>query len=324
LTPHTLEVLRLLGDGEVHSGEMLGQILGISRASVSNALTDADTLGLVLQKVRGRGYRLVTPVEWLVRERVNAHLGGEGPCFDIQIVDQTGSTNTDLFNHAMHGARSGSVLATELQTQGRGRRGRPWYSSLGGGLTFSMLWRFDQGAGFLSGLSLVVGIAVARVLRNHGATDVMLKWPNDVLWRHLKLAGVLIELAGDVMGPTAAIIGIGINLRLAPSVRERIDQPAADLEKIGISTERNALFAEILVELQAVLSRFSTDGFASFSEEWNQLHAYQDKMVRMRMPDNSEVEGRVQSIGDDGALLLHTRTGLRKFYGGELSLRGTA
>jgi BirA family biotin operon repressor/biotin-[acetyl-CoA-carboxylase] ligase len=324
LTPHTLEVLRLLDDGEIHSGEALGRILGISRASVSNALTDAEALGLVLDKIHGRGYRLSTSVQWLVRERVNGHLGAHAPRFDIQIVDQTGSTNTDLFHHAMSGARSGSVLATELQTQGRGRRGRPWYSSLGGGLTFSMLWRFDQGAGFLSGLSLVVGIAIARVLRNQGATDVMLKWPNDVLWRYLKLAGVLIELAGDVMGPTTAIIGIGMNLRLAPSVRERIDQPAADLEKIGIHAERNALLAEILTELECVLRRFSTDGFASFSEEWNRLHAYQDKMVRMRMPDQSEIEGRVQSIGDDGALLLHTRTGVRKFYGGELSLRGMA
>ena len=324
MTSHTLNVLRLLGDGEIHSGETLGQSLGISRASVSKALTDVETFGLALEKVRGQGYRLITPVQWLIRERINSHLGRQASRFDIQIVDQTGSTNTDLFNNAMRGARSGSVLATELQTQGRGRQGRPWHSSLGGGLTFSILWRFDQGAGFLSGLSLVVGIALARVLRSHGATDVMLKWPNDVLWRHLKLAGVLTELAGDVMGPTAAIIGIGMNLRLAPSVRERIDQPAADLAKTGVSAERNALFAEILIELESVLRRFSMDGFTSFSEEWNQLHAYQDKMVRMRMPDNSEIEGRVQSIGDDGALLLHTRTGLRKFYGGELSLRGGA
>jgi len=316
--------LRLLGDGEIHSGETLGSALGITRASVSNALANTEALGLSVRKVRGRGYRLTTPVQWLVRERIKGHLGNQARHFDIQILDQTGSTNTDLFNGAMHGARSGSVLATELQTHGRGRRGRAWYSSLGGGLTFSMLWRFDQGAGFLNGLSLVVGIALARVLRAHGATDVMLKWPNDVLWRHLKIAGVLIELAGDVMGPTAAIIGIGMNLRLAPSVRECIDQPAADLAKVGVHAERNALFAEILLALETVLRRFSTEGFASFSEEWNALHAYQDKMVRMRMPDKSEIEGRVQNIGDDGALLLHTRAGLRKFYGGEMSLRGIA
>ena len=324
MTAHTLEVLRLLEDGEFHSGETLGRTLGITRGSVSNALADVDTLGLAVDKVHGRGYRLVTPVQWLSRDRIVRHLGRQAARFDIDVLDQTGSTNTDMLDRATHGARSGSVLAAESQTQGRGRRGRDWHSSPGGALTFSILWRFDQGAGFLSGLSLVVGIALARVLRKHGAADVMLKWPNDLLWRHLKLAGILIELAGDIMGPTVAAIGIGINLRLPESVKARIDQPAVDLAKIGVEEDRNRLFAEILGEFDSVLTKFSAEGFAPFREEWDRLHAYQDKMVRVRMPDQSEIEGRVQGVADDGALLLHTRAGPRKFYGGEMSLRGTA
>ena len=324
MTPHTFEVLRLLEDGEFHSGEALGRTLGITRGSVSNALADVEALGLTVFKVHGRGYRLITPVQWLARERIIAHLGKQSTRYDIEIVDQTGSTNTDLFDRAMRGARSGSVLAAESQTQGRGRRGRDWHSSPGGALTFSLLWRFEQGAGFLSGLSLVVGIALARVLRKHGASDVMLKWPNDLLWRHLKLAGILIELAGDVMGPTVAIIGIGINLRLPDSVKARIDQPVVDLARIGVDADRNALFADILSMLDSVLRQFAEEGFAPFRQEWDSLHAYQDKMVRVRMPDKSEIEGRVQSVGEDGALLLHTRSGMRKFYGGELTLRGAA
>ncbi len=324
MTAHTLEVLRLLEDGEFHSGETLGRTLGITRGSVSNALADVDTLGLTVDKVHGRGYRLVTPVQWLSRDRIVRHLGRQAARFDIDVLDQTASTNTDMLDRATHGARSGSVLAAESQTQGRGRRGRHWHSSPGGALTFSILWRFDQGAGFLSGLSLVVGIALARVLRKHGAADVMLKWPNDLLWRHLKLAGILIELAGDIMGPTVAVIGIGINLRLPESVKVRIDQPAVDLAKIGVEKDRNRLFAEILGELDSVLRKFAAEGFAPFREEWDRLHAYQDKMVRVRMPDQSEIEGRVQGVADDGALLLHTRAGPRKFYGGEMSLRGTA
>jgi BirA family biotin operon repressor/biotin-[acetyl-CoA-carboxylase] ligase len=324
LTPHTLEVLRLLEDGEFHSGEALGQVLGITRGSVSNALADAEALGLTVYKVHGRGYRLMTPVQWLARDRVVGHLGKRAERFDLEVVDRTGSTNTDMLDRAQRGARSGSVIAAESQTQGRGRRGRDWHSSPGGALTFSMLWRFDQGAGFLSGLSLVVGIALVRVLREKGALDVKLKWPNDLLWRHLKLAGILIELAGDVMGPTVAVIGIGMNLRLAESVRARIDQPVVDLVKIGVYADRNQLFAQILVELDAVLRQFSAQGFAPFRQEWESLHAFQDKVVRVRMPDRSEIEGRVGSVGDDGALLLHTRSGPRKFYGGELSLRGAA
>jgi BirA family biotin operon repressor/biotin-[acetyl-CoA-carboxylase] ligase len=324
LTPHTLEVLRLLEDGEFHSGETLGRTLGITRGSVSNALADVDSLELTVYKVHGRGYRLVTPVQWLMRDRIMRHLGRDATRFHIEVVDQTGSTNTDMFERALRGAPSGSVLAAEIQTRGRGRRGRDWHSSPGGALTFSVLWRFDQGAGFLTGLSLAVGIALARVLRRHGAAHVMLKWPNDLLWRHLKVAGILIELAGDVMGPTAATIGIGINLRLPESVKARIDQPVVDLETAGVTEDRNVLFAEILSELGGVLGQFSEQGFAPFREEWDRSHVYQDKMVRVRMPDQSQVEGKVRGIGEDGALLLHTRTGLRRFYGGEMSLRGAA
>ena len=322
LTPHTLEVLRLLEDGAFHSGEALARTLGMTRGTVSNALADVDALGLVVDKIHGRGYRLVTPVQWLSRDRIEQHLGASASRFQIDIADQIGSTNTEMLRRASLGAPSGSVLAAESQTQGRGRRGRDWHSSPGGALTFSMLRRFDQGAGFLSGLSLVVGIALARVIRKEGLADAMLKWPNDLLWRHLKLAGILIELAGDVMGPTVAVIGIGLNLRLPDNVKSRIDQPVVDLEKAGIETDRNRLFAALLLGLDEVIGEFSREGFAPLREEWNGLHAYHDKMVRMRMPDGSEMEGTVRGADDDGALGIQTRSGARKFYGGEISLRG--
>lgn len=321
MTPHTLEVLRHLEDGEFHSGEAIGRSLGITRGSVSNALACSDELGLEVHKVHGRGYRLASPVQWLSREAILHDLGSAAHAFSLEVVDETGSTNTDLMQAAAQGARSGAVRVAELQTRGRGRRGRDWHSGLGGGLTFSLLWRFEQGAGFLSGLSLAVGVALARVLRRHGADDVMLKWPNDLLWRHLKLAGILIELAGDVMGPTSAVIGIGMNLRLPEAVKARIDQPVVDLARIGVDVPRNRLFAEILAELDAVLRQFSAEGFAPFRDEWNAAHAYQDKMVRLKMPDRIEFEGRVEGAAEDGALVIATRTGERKFYGGELSLR---
>lgn len=321
MTPHTLEVLRLLEDGEFHSGEAIGHALGITRGSVSNALADVESLGLSVLKVHGKGYRLVTPVQWLAREAILHQLGARARHFKLEIVDETGSTNTDVMQAAAAGAPSGLVRVAEFQTSGRGRRGREWHSGLGGALTFSLLWRFAQGAGFLSGLSLAVGVALLRVLRRHGAAEAMLKWPNDLLWRHLKLAGILIELSGDVMGPTVAVIGVGLNLRIPEVVKARIDQPVVDLARIGVVVDRNALFAEILSELDAVLTVFSAEGFAPFRDEWNGAHAYQDKMVQLRMPDKVHFDGKVHGVAEDGALIITTRSGPRKFYGGELSLR---
>jgi BirA family biotin operon repressor/biotin-[acetyl-CoA-carboxylase] ligase len=321
LTPHTLAVLRHLEDGQFHSGEAIGQALGITRGSVSNALARVGELGLEVHKVHGRGYRLASPVQWLARDAIRDALGPQAGVFALEVIDETESTNTDLMQAAAQGAPSGAVRVAELQTRGRGRRGRDWHSGLGGALTFSLLWRFAQGAGFLSGLSLAVGVALARVLRRHGAGEVMLKWPNDLLWRHLKLAGILIELSGDVMGPTAAVIGVGMNLRLPESVKARIDQPVVDLVRIGLEIDRNRLFADLLAELATVLGRFSAEGFAPFRDEWNAAHAYQDKMVRLKLPDGVEFEGRVEGAAEDGALAIATKAGMRRFYGGELSLR---
>lgn len=326
VTSHTLDVLRLLEDGQFHSGEAIGRALGITRGSVSNALAGVEAFGLAVETRHGRGYRLLTPVQWLSRDRIAGHLGGQAARFDITVLDRTGSTNSDLLVAAAHGAPSGTVRVAELQTGGRGRRGRDWHSGLGGALTFSVLWRFDQGAGFLSGLSLAAGIALLRTLhrqhgRHAGVNEIRLKWPNDLLWRHLKLAGILIELGGEVMGPTVAVIGVGINLRLPEAIKSRIDQPVVDLTKIGIDADRNLLCADLLAELAVVLDRFSESGFGPLREEWNRAHAYQDKMVRLRMPDRSEIEGRIRGVAEDGALELATGSAVRKFYGGKISLR---
>ena len=321
MTRHTLEVLRLLADGEFHSGEAIGRALNVTRESISNALADVEAFGLTVYRVRGRGYRLVTPVRWLDAADIGRRLGAQAGAFAIEVVDRTGSTNDDLIARVPQGAPSGLVRIAELQTHGRGRRGRVWHTGLGGALTFSVLWRFEQGVGFLSGLALAVGVALLRALRRAGVDDAQLKWPNDLLWRHCKLGGILIELSGDVMGPSAAVIGIGINVRLPQDVIDRIDQPVADLARIGIDADRNALVADILAELGRVLAQFSREGFAPLRDEWQRAHAYQDKMVVLRMPDNTQIEGRVAGVNEDGALQLEQRGGVRKYYGGELSLR---
>ncbi|MEK7842615.1 MAG: HTH domain-containing protein, partial [Pseudomonadota bacterium] len=186
MKPLTFSILRLLNDGEFHSGVAIARNLGVSRASVSLALRGLDEVGLVVHKVHGRGYRLPDPMQWLEREVILQHLGTEAKTFRLEILDAAESTNSLLLQQAAMEMSSGSggvrVVATELQTGGRGRRGREWHSGLGDGLTFSLLWRFQQGANLLSGLSLAVGVAIARVLQSSGIRGAVLKWPNDVLF----------------------------------------------------------------------------------------------------------------------------------------------
>jgi BirA family biotin operon repressor/biotin-[acetyl-CoA-carboxylase] ligase len=215
------------------------------------------------------------------------------------------------------------VIAAEWQTAGRGRRGRIWHAAPGAALTFSLLWRFQQGAGYLSGLSLAAGLAMVRALGALGVPDAGLKWPNDVLWRGRKLAGILIELQGDMLGPTAAVIGIGLNCRLPDVLRERIDQPAVDLETAcGTVPDRNRALALLLDELARVLDVFAGAGFTSLRDEWQRRHVHQRKAVRLALPDGKFVSGTAEGVADDGALLLATARGAQRFHSGEVSLRG--
>lgn len=329
MKPLTFSVLRLLNDGEFHSGVTIARNLGVSRASVSNALRGLDEVGLVVHKIHGRGYRLPDPVQWLEREMILKHLDKETKIFRLEILDTVESTNSLLLQKAAMEMSSGSgtvhVVVTELQTGGRGRRGRKWHSGLGDGLTFSLLWRFQQGANLLSGLSLAVGVAIIRVLQSSGIRGAVLKWPNDVLFHYRKLAGILIELQGDMLGPTVAVIGIGMNLKQSDCIRAHINQGATDLFSItGEIPDRNELLAALLIELVTVLREFECQGFAPFRDEWVHYHGFENKCVTLHLPNGSSQEGVVHGVGMDGSLLLQTPAGDRSYSGGEITLRRVA
>lgn len=316
-------ILRRLGDGEFHSGEKIAGHFGITRASVWHALKPLHELGVEIFRVPGRGYRLRNPVEWLESRRIADALGDKSALFDLEILDLADSTNRVLMRKAALGAATGSCVLAEMQTAGRGRRGRSWQVGLGGGLTFSLLWRFEQGAAFVSGLSLAAGVAVARVLRAAGIRDAVLKWPNDVLCQNRKLAGILIEMQGDLTGPCAVVIGIGLNLKLEQALLEQIDQPAADMYTFTRRVpERNALMAAILAQLADVLAEFGQSGFGVLRDEWRDYHCHHGERVRLMMPNGTQVEGKVLDVAEDGALLLETGEGQKRYTSGEVSLRG--
>ena len=318
----TWQLLDILADGRFHSGEVLAQRLGVSRASVFNALAGTADSGVAVQRVRGRGYRLARPWQRLQADEIMRELGEDAGQFDIEIVPQADSSNTLLLQRSALGAASGSVVAVELQSAGRGRMGRTWHSGLGNALTFSLLWRFDCGLNALSGLSLAVGVAVVRALDEAGAQGVGLKWPNDIVCAQGKLGGVLIEAQGDMLGPSAVVIGIGLNCHLPESLARNIDQPACALDELCAETpERNRLLALLLRELATVLGQFERGGFASLRAEWERRHIHRDKAIGLHLADGSTVDGIARGVGDGGELRLETAQGMRSFNSGEVGVR---
>jgi BirA family biotin operon repressor/biotin-[acetyl-CoA-carboxylase] ligase len=314
-------LLRILADGGVYSREQIGRTLGITPAEVDGLVGDLETLGVRIL-CAGDGWRLEQCVDLYDADALPETVRRAFPALNLELLEECSSTNTELAERAKAGAGHGTVLACEHQFAGRGRRGHDWVSAVGGSVTFSLLWRFPRGAGSLAGLSLAVAVGAAEALEKLGARDVTLKWPNDLLCEGRKLGGVLIETAGDPAGPVAAVVGVGVNVRLGPAAHERIGQPATDLAACCTATpSRTAALAGLLASIALALDLFSREGFAPFRQAWLRRHAWQGRRVVLLDTDRRFAEGQVVGVAADGALELASERGVERFHSGELSLR---
>lgn len=319
-------LMRLLSDGEVHSGEQLGEALGISRAAVWKQLKKLEALGVEMEAVKGHGYRLVQRLEPLEGAEVVAHLPASARhhLSRLFIEDQLPSSNEYLRQRFQQGAGHGEVCLVELQTAGRGRRGRTWSTPWGQSLMLSIGWRFDSGVVALEGLSLAVGVVVAQALERCGAVP-RLKWPNDVLLENRdgqlsKLAGVLVEVTGDAAGPCEVVIGMGMNLWLPEALRTAIGQPVAALADVCPHIERNRLAADVIAGLLDMLATFEVRGFSAWQAAWNQRHAFEGEPIYVLQGNekHAATAGEVDASGN----LWVTQTGqMRRLAGGEISIR---
>ena len=260
----------------------------------------------------------------LSREAIVAALGGRRR-LAVELIDSVDSTSSELLRRAPAIDIHRRLLLAERQTGGRGRRGRGWTSIPGGSLAFSLGWRFARRPSELSALPLVVGLAVCRALELEGFEGVGLKWPNDLVHRGAKLAGVLVELSNDRLGRSLAVIGIGVNVRLPAAVRRSIGQRATDLASAAprARLDRNALAARIVGEVAAALQVYARSGFPRFRAEWLRRHALQNQAVEVLLPDGGKVRGTVRGIDADGALLVSSAGRSLRFVSGEVSLRAS-
>ncbi|MDG4554811.1 MAG: bifunctional biotin--[acetyl-CoA-carboxylase] ligase/biotin operon repressor BirA [Candidatus Competibacter sp.] len=317
-------LLAILADGAEHSERELVERLPAEPAALTEAARALRDLGLEPRALPDGGYRLAEPLELLDRKRIAAGLSNDARArlSRLEVYPLLDSTNAYLLAGAAEEWPGGAVCLAERQTAGRGRQGRSWVSPFGAGLFASLLWRFDGQPAALSGLSLAIGIAVARTLRALGVAEVGLKWPNDILWRERKLGGILLE-SGSSAGALHVVAGIGLNVALPRQEALAIDQPWVDLREIlgaeGVS--RNRLAALLINELVEILGRFEQGGFAGLAGEWARFDLSVGRRVRLRLP-NAAVTGIVRGVDASGALLLESTDGrVNAYLGGEIGLR---
>ena len=298
-----LTLISLLADGEFHSGEQLGETLGMSRAAINKHVQTLRDWGVDVFTVPGKGYSLPEPIQLLDASVIHAQLDS-GNVTVLPVIDSTNQYLLDRIGQLT----SGDACVAEYQQAGRGRRGRKWFSPFGANLYLSMYWRLEQGPAAAIGLSLVIGIVMAEVLRDLGAEKVRVKWPNDLYLLDRKLAGILVELTGKTGDAAQIVIGAGINMAMRRVEEGVVNQGWINLQEAGITLDRN------------MLELFEQEGLAPYLSRWEKLDNFINRPVKLIIGDK-EIFGISRGIDAQGALLLEQDGVIKPWMGGEISLR---
>jgi BirA family biotin operon repressor/biotin-[acetyl-CoA-carboxylase] ligase len=311
-------LLSLLSDGEFHSGSELGRLVGVSRTSIWKAIPSLQELNVPVEVVKGKGYRVQGGLDLLDKNKILSML----PCnikerVNLDILLSHSSTNDYLTSFKESAHQNYHICLAEHQTAGRGRRGKVWVSPFAKNISFSAGFLLGGGVEVLSGLSLVVGVAVAKTLESLGIKNVGLKWPNDVFVGDKKIAGILLELSGEATTNWNVICGIGLNVHMDKNDGVSIDQEWCSLTD-SISIERNFVISKLLAQLVEVLELFKVEGFQSFMSEWARFDVLSGEKV---VVTPNGVEGYVVGVNMQGALLIKSVNGEHVINAGEVSVR---
>ena len=336
MSPTAPRLLGLLCDGSLHSGAQLAAALGVSRAAVWKLVGELRAAGVAIDSLSRRGYRLSAPVELLDAARMRAHACEQGRRLpdELEVHFLIDSTNDYLYAAPPPAPGAARVAFAELQSAGRGRRGRRWIAPFGSGLTFSISWTFAETPADLPALGLALGVAIAKVLSGLGAQRLSLKWPNDLLHDGRKLGGLLTQLRQESGGAATVVAGLGLNLALPDAARNAIeavnssDHPALAVADLAGATpqglpSRNLIASRLVLGFEDALREFATVGFTGFAQEWAALDALRGAPVRVHQ-GSERFEGTARGTDRDGALLVESAGRVLRVFSGDVSVRSAA
>jgi BirA family biotin operon repressor/biotin-[acetyl-CoA-carboxylase] ligase len=315
-------LIKALSDGVFVSGQLLAEELAVSRASISKYVNTLKEMGLDIYSVKGKGYKLASPLNLLSHDKIVSFIKSNEQQPDIEVHNIIDSTNNYLLRRLPNSVSQGQVCLSEYQDAGRGRRGRKWISPFGSQIYLSMYWRLEQGLSAAMGLSLVTALAVSDAIKECCDIQVELKWPNDVYINGVKLAGILIDLEGQPLEQSHSVIGIGLNVDMPTSAAQEIDQAWTDLSAHTSNIlDRNMISASLIKCLWQRLKQYEEEGVTNMLEEWHLHDLYLDKKVKL-LTGEKVIKGTCRGVNQQGALQLEINGIIKTIYGGEVSLRG--
>jgi len=300
----------------------LSDSLNITRQHVYDSISYLRRCGYNIEISRGDGYKLISSPDNLLPVEIAANLACRKFAQRIFSYRTIGSTNTVAQNLARSGMPEGTLVIADTQTKGRGRLGRKWHSPPGKGLYFSLILKPELPPEKMAGLSLVAGLAIVRAISQVTGIKTQMKWPNDVLFKSQKLAGILVELAAEVGKIDYMVVGCGINVNhIRKDFPLNLQRKSTSLKIIGKKEySRIALLQHFLRQFEKLYDNYRGHGFRYLSVELIQKSALIGKRIRLTV-GKEKITGKAVGFDDSGHIVIKSKQGLMSYPAGEVTLR---
>tara|TARA_R110002049_G_scaffold45948_1_gene133661 strand:- start:40043 stop:41023 length:981 start_codon:yes stop_codon:yes gene_type:complete len=323
---HFTEVLILLDNNRYCSGQTLAERLNVTRATIHNCIVKIESLGVPVEKVRGLGYRLMRPLDVINPAQIEARLSSQvaDQLFSLRCLQEIDSTNRYAAELELPPTGRFSLVLAEMQTAGKGRRGRHWVSPYAANVYLSVVWPLQRPLHEAGMLSPLLAISMLTALNEMGVTGLKLKWPNDIYGHNKKLAGLLIECSGEINGACKMVIGMGVNVFMSQCENVTIDQQWTDVcsNTQDWKYSRNEVAAALVNNAVATLTQFENSAVDGLVDTWSRWDLMKDKPVELHSFQSVQ-SGIARGIDNDGSLLLETSHGVEKITAGDVSLRAS-
>ena len=303
------------------SGETISNKTEVSRSAIWKHIRQLRKEGYILDSSPKKGYRLLQAPDLLlpgeIRDGLTTRVFGRENIYHFK---QIGSTNFEARDYAEKGAPEGTLILAENQTEGRGRKGRTWFSPSLGGIYVSLILRPNLSPVESPKITLLTAVALVEALSSVTQLEIRIKWPNDLLIQGKKLAGILTEMRTEVDAVNYIVVGIGINVN-TEDFPDPIRETATSLSiEAGKTFSRVAILREFLRCFETHYEFFLDRGFEPVLKRWKELSDIIGKRVKVEMVDRT-LTGTVRNVDRDGVLILKDEKGRsQRIFSGDVTL----